>query len=317
MTLPERIEKFRTFIPLATLAVLVLIVGSQSRVFLTLEAQATLMTGTATLFILAAGITFVVMLGSIDLSAQSVASLASIVAASTVASYGYLSILFAIAVGTAFGLLNGIIYVYLKLPSFIATLAMGSVASSAALLLSGMRSVPIAPELRYTVFYWIVGTTFGIPNQIIVELCVLVLSLLIERYSLFGRWSRAVGSGEPAAFAAGVPVNLVKILAMTLSGTAAGLAGVVIGARLSSGSPTIANEFLLPAVAAIVVGGTAITGGTGTVVYTLIGVLIISVVRVGMTFMSVDIFAQQIVFGLLIVIAAAATIDRKKLPIVK
>jgi ribose transport system permease protein len=112
-------------------------------------------------------------------------------------------------------------------------------------------------------------------------------------------------------------VNLVKILAMTLSGTAAGLAGVVIGARLSSGSPTIANEFLLPAIAAIVVGGTAITGGMGTVVYTLIGVLIISVVRVGMTFMSVNIFAQQIVFGLLIVVAAAATIDRKKLPIVK
>jgi ribose transport system permease protein len=317
MTLPERIEKYRSFIPLGTLVVLVLIVGSQSRVFLTVEAQATLITGTATLFILAAGITFVVMLGSIDLSAQSVASLASIVVASTVASYGYLSILFAIAVGTFFGLLNGIIYVYLKLPSFIATLAMGSVASSAALLLSGMRSVPIAPKLRYTVFYWIVGTTFGIPNQIIVELCVLVLSVLIERYSLFGRWSRAVGSGEPAAFAAGVPVNLVKILAMTLSGTAAGLAGVVIGARLSSGSPTIANEFLLPAVAAIVVGGTAITGGMGTVVYTLIGVLIISVVRVGMTFMSVDIFAQQIVFGLLIVVAAAATIDRKKLPIVK
>jgi ribose transport system permease protein len=317
MTLLERIEKFSVFIPLATLLILVLAVGSQSPVFLTLQAQLTLITDTATLFILAAGITFVVMLGSIDLSAQSVASLASIVVASTVSSYGYLAIGLAIAVGMIFGLLNGLIHVYLKLPSFIATLAMGSVATSAALLLSGMRSVPIPPELRQTVFYWIVGNAFGIPNQIIVGLCVLILGLLIERYSLFGRWSRAVGSGEPAALAAGVPVNRVKILALILSGGAAGLAGVVIGARLSSGSPTIANEFLLPAIAAIVVGGTAITGGTGTVVYTLIGVLIISVVRVGMTFMSVDIFAQQIVFGLLIIMAAAATIDRKKLPIVK
>jgi ribose transport system permease protein len=317
MTLLERIEKFRAFIPLATLVVLVLIVGSRSSVFLTVDALLTLLTGTATLFILALGITFVVMLGSIDLSAQSVASLASVVVASTVSSYGYFSILFAIAVGTAFGLLNGIVHVYLKLPSFITTLAIGSVALSSALLLSGMRSIPIAPELRHTVFYWVVGNTYGIPNQIIVELCVLVFSLLIERYSLFGRWSRAVGSGEPAALAAGVPVNRVKILAMTLSGAAAGLAGVVIGARLSSGSPTIANEFLLPAIAAIVVGGTAITGGTGTVVYTLIGVLIISVVRVGMTFIGVDIFAQQTVFGLLIIVAAAATIDRKKVPIVK
>jgi len=114
-----------------------------------------------------------------------------------------------------------------------------------------------------------------------------------------------------------VPVNRVKVTAMVIAGAFAGLAGVVIGARLAAGSPTIANEFLLPAIAAIVVGGTAITGGMGSVVYTLIGALIISVVRFGMTFMSVDIFAQQIVFGLLIIAAAAATIDRSKMPIIK
>ena len=90
-----------------------------------------------------------------------------------------------------------------------------------------------------------------------------------------------------------------------------------MGARLSSGSPTLANEFLLPAVAAVCVGGTALTGGVGSVLRTLIGALIVSVVRIGMTFINVDPFAQQIVFGAVLVLAVAATIDRSKIPIVK
>jgi ribose transport system permease protein len=310
-------SRVRPFIPLITLIVLAAIVGSVSPVFLAPSSIITLMTDTATLFVLAAGITFVVMLGSIDLSGQSVASLASIVVALSVATLGVFSIPLAIGVGAVLGLANGIAQTELRVPSFIATLAVGGLAASAALLLSGMRSVPIPPEYRDTIFFWIVGETFGLPNQILVGLAVLLIGTFIERYTLFGRWSRAVGSGEPAALAAGVPVKRVKITAMVISGAAAGLAGVVIGARLASGSPTIANEFLLPAIAAVVVGGTAVTGGVGSVAATLVGALIISVVRIGMTFVNVDIFAQQIVFGLLIIVAAAATIDRHKIGVIK
>ena len=315
--LRDRLERHRRLLPLATLLVLVLVVGAKTPAFLTADSLLTLATDTATLFILAAGITFVVILGGIDLSGQSVASLCSIAVAGTAVRLGSASVLFAIGVGAAFGLLNGIVHVALRLPSFIATLAIGSVAASTALLVSGMQRVPFPPELRETTFAWLVGTTGPIPNQILVGGAVLGFSVFLERYTLFGHWSRAVGSGEPAAIVAGVPVKQVKIAAMAVSGGMAGLAGCVIGARLASGSPTVANEFLLPAIAAIVVGGTSITGGMGSVVYTLIGALIISVVRIGMTFMSVDIFAQQIVFGVLIIAAAAATIDRGKLPIVK
>ena len=92
---------------------------------------------------------------------------------------------------------------------------------------------------------------------------------------------------------------------------------MILAGRLSSGSPTLANELLLPAIAAVIVGGTAITGGVGSVWRTLIGALIISVVRIGMTFIGVDIFAQQIVFGLVLILAVAITIDRSKIPIVK
>ena len=311
------LRRFRHLLPFATLVVLVLLVGAITPVFLTVNVLLTLMTDTATLFILAAGITFVIMLGGIDLSGQSIASLASVVLAISIVQLGLAAVPLAIFTGMAFGFVNGLIHVFLKLPSFIATLAMGSVATSGALLLSGQRSVPIPTDLRNDLLQWIIGESYGLPNQILVGIAVLLLGLFIERLTVFGHWSRAVGSGEPVVRATGVPVGRVKVLALVVSGGLAGLAGVVIGARLASGSPTIANEFLLPAIAAVIVGGTAITGGVGTVVYTLIGALIISVVRIGMTFIGVDIFAQQIVFGILIVLAAAATIDRTKLQIVK
>lgn len=317
MTLLGRIGRYRQLLPFMTLVALVLLVGAISPVFLTVNALLTLMTDTATLFILAAGITFVIMLGGIDLSGQSIASLTSVVLAIFIAKIGIAAVPLAILTGMAFGLVNGLIHVVLRLPSFIATLAMGSVATSAALLLSGQRSVPIPAELRNDHLQWVFGVSYGLPNQILVGIAVLLLGLYFERLTVFGHWSRAVGSGEPAVHATGVPVARVKVLALVVSGGLAGLAGVVIGARLASGSPTIANEFLLPAIAAVIVGGTAITGGVGTVVFTLIGALIISVVRIGMTFIGVDIFAQQIVFGILIVLAAAATIDRSKLQIVK
>ena len=108
-----------------------------------------------------------------------------------------------------------------------------------------------------------------------------------------------------------------KTIACVLSGASAGLAGVILAGRLTSGSPTLANQLLVPAIAAVIVGGTAITGGVGSVWRTLIGALIISVVRIGMTFVGVDIFAQQVVFGIMLILAVAVTIDRSMIPIVK
>ena len=117
--------------------------------------------------------------------------------------------------------------------------------------------------------------------------------------------------------ASGIDVDRTKIATYTLSGTMAGVAGVVMAARLGSGSPTLANEFLLPAIACIVVGGTAITGGVGSIWRTFVGALIVQVVRIGMTFMGVSVFAQQIVFGFILVAAVAITMDRAKVLVIK
>ena len=271
---------------------------------------------TAVLFILATGVTFVIMLGGIDLSIQSMASLASVIVALTIARLGYGSFVLAIGVGAIVGLLSGLAHVRLKIPSFIATLAMGGVLFSTALVISHERSITLEDTER-GFQEWITGTVFGIPNVVIIGLIVLVIAHTLQSRTRFGRYSAAIGAGEPAAYASGVKVDRQKIFAFILSSAFAALAGVILAGRLASGSPTLAAELLLPSIAAVVVGGTAITGGVGSIWRTLVGALIISVVRIGMTFLGVNIFAQNIVFGAVLIVAVAITIDRSKIPIVK
>jgi len=309
-------DDLRKWLPLATLAVLVVLVGIVQPSFLEPRTLIELASDTAVLFILAAGVTFVIMLGGIDLSIQSMASLASVIVALTLARLGYASFPLAVAVGAASGLVSGLVHVRLKIPSFIATLAMGGVLLSAALVISKERSITLDEAARAHQT-WITGETLGAPNVIIVGLIVLVSAHILQAHTKFGRYSAAIGAGEPAAYASGVKVGRQKVFAFVLSAAFAALAGVVLAGRLASGSPTLAAELLLPSIAAVVVGGTAITGGVGSIWRTLIGALIISVVRVGMTFLGVNIFAQNIVFGAVLIDAVAITIDRTKIPIVK
>jgi ribose transport system permease protein len=311
-----RTDDLRKWLPLATLAALILMVGIAQPSFLEPATLIELASDTAVLFILATGVTFVIMLGGIDLSIQSMASLASVIVALTVARLGYGSFLLAIVIGAIAGLLSGIVHVRLKIPSFIATLAMGGILFSAALVISKERSITLN-EAGRAYQAWITGQTFGLPNVIFVGLAVLAAAHGVQAHTRFGRYSAAIGAGEPAAYASGVKVGRQKIFAFVLSAAFAALAGVVLAGRLASGSPTLAAELLLPSIAAVVVGGTAITGGAGSVWRTLVGALIISVVRIGMTFLGVNIFAQNIVFGAVLIGAVAVTIDRTKIPIVK
>jgi ribose transport system permease protein len=311
-----RPDDFRKWLPLATLAALILMIGIAQPSFLQPSTLIELASDTAVLFILATGVTFVIMLGGIDLSIQSMASLASVIVALTVARLGYGSFLLAIVIGAIAGFLSGIVHVRLKIPSFIATLAMGGVLFSAALVISKERSITLN-EAGRAYQAWITGQAFGLPNVIFVGLLVLAIAHVLQAHTRFGRYSAAIGAGEPAAYASGVKVGRQKIFAFVLSAAFAALAGVVLAGRLASGSPTLAAELLLPSIAAVVVGGTAITGGVGSVWRTLVGALIISVVRIGMTFLGVNIFAQNIVFGAVLIGAVAVTIDRTKIPIVK
>jgi ribose transport system permease protein len=306
----------RKWVPALTLLVLVIGIGIVEPRFLSANTLLQLASDTVTVFILACGVGFVIMLGGIDLSIQAMASLSSVIIALTIGRLGYASIALALLVGILAGLFGGIAHVKLKIPSFIATLAVSGVLAGAALILSGERSITLGASQR-EYLTWITAAPFGIPAEIFTGAVVLILVHLVQSRTAFGRYSAAIGAGEAAAYTSGVKVDRQKIIAFVLSAGCAALAGIVLAGRLASGSPTLANELLLPAIAAVVVGGTAITGGVGSVWRTLIGALLISVVRTGMTFLGVDIFAQQIVFGIVLVMAVAATIDRSKIPIVK
>jgi ribose transport system permease protein len=306
----------RAAIPIILLLGLVTLIGALRPSFLTADTLLVVMADTATLFILAAGITFVVMLGGIDLSIQAVASLSSVIVAITLSHIGYWAFPATLLVGFITGAFSGVVHVWLRIPSFIVTLATSGLVAAAALLLSQERSITIG-ETGRAYLSWITGRPFGIPSVIVVGAVVAVVGIWLQRYTPFGRYSTAIGAGEAATWASGVKVNRQKVIAYSLSAGLAALAGILLTGRLSSGSPTLANELLLPAIASVVVGGTSITGGAGGIGRTVIGALIISVVRVGMTFVGVDIFAQQIVFGTVLILAVAVTIDRTKILIVK
>lgn len=313
----KNLEILKAQIPLFTLLGLVAVVGLSEPAFFSHNTLLVVIADTTTLFLMSAGATFVILMGGIDLSVQAVASLISVIVATLLPELGFFAILIALLVGGLSGFSGGVAHHYLKIPSFIATLALSGIVASAAFWLSDERQIYIVPELRAQYLAWATGEALGIQSEIIVSLVVLVVLLLIQRRTPFGRFVKAVGSGEQAVIASGIYVPQIKMLAFTLSGIMAGLSGVVFAARMSSGSPTLANEFLLPSIAAIIVGGTALTGGFGSIWRTFLGALIISVVRVGMTFVGISVYAQQIVFGMVLVIAVAITIDRSRITIVK
>ena len=307
----------QTFLPLIVLALLVLLVGGYDPTFFAVNNLLSVTADTMTLFLMASGVTLVIMMGGIDLSIQAVASMTSCILAAYLPRYGVLAIPLAVLGGVVAGFVGGIVSTRLRIPSFIATLAVSGIVISAGYWFSDTRSVNIPAELRDRYLGWAVGDTLGIPHEIWVGAVFLVILSAILQLTPFGRLVRGIGAQERAVMASGIDVNRIKILAFTLSGTMAGIAGIVMAARLGSGSPTLAGEFLLPAIAAIVVGGTAITGGVGSIWRTFVGALIVQVVRIGMTFMGISVFAQQIVFGFILVAAVAITMDRSKVLVIK
>jgi len=309
-------DRQRDLAPFVLLLLLCIGIQSLEPGFASAGTLSVILADMSSLFVLAAGVTFVILLGGIDLSIQSVASLGSVVLAQTLPYAGPAAFLAVLATGLLFGLVSGIVHVRLRVPSFVATLATGGVAAGCALLLAAGRTITIQEGgRRYTA--WLNGSLLGVPAVFWLATAIGVVGFVLLRYTRFGRYSIAVGAGEPAAAAAGIDVNRVKIMAFAASGMLAATAGAILGCRMSSGSPALANQQLLPAIAAVVVGGTAITGGLGGMGRTATGALIIAIVQLGMTFVGVNIFAQQTVFGLMLVAAVAVTIDRSKLDVIK
>lgn len=310
-------ERIKPHFPWITLVVLVLVVGIANPTFFNVAGLVSLASDVVPLFIMALGMTFAIYIGGIDLSAQQLANMVTVIATVYLTQFGITIALICIAVGFLIGAISGFVTTRLFVPSFVSTLAMGFVALSAAKYLSGQRALYMDATLRDESFGWMYERTFNIPNELIIAGVLLALAWFLQSRTSFGRSLKAVGAGELAAVASGLNVNRIKILAFALSGAFAGFAGLMFSVKLSGGDANLANGFLLLAIVAVLVGGTPLTGGVGGVLNTAIGTLIVMVIRAAMVYLEVDATRQQMVFGLILIAAIALTIDRSKLRIVK
>lgn len=310
-------ERIKPHLPWITLLALVLVVGAADANFLRPANLISMMADIVPLFIMALGMTFAIYIGGIDLSAQSMANLITVVATVYLASLGFGVLFLCILVGLLLGALSGYVTTRLFVPSFISTLAVGGICISASQWLSGNRGLNMDAEQRNRLFGWMIGKVGIVPNELIIAVALLLICLFIERRTTLGRVLKAVGAGEMAAAASGVNVARYKILAFAISGALAAMAGFLFSIKLSGGAPAIANGFLLPAIVAVLVGGTPLTGGVGGVLNTAIGTMIVAVIRASMLYLGVEATQQQMVFGLVLIAAIALTIDRSKLRTVK
>ena len=300
--------------PVAVLMVLLAALGSFEPSFLSLYSLSVLAGESSVILLLAVGQTLVILLGGIDLSMAALASLASVLIALVLPSAGPLGLLGVLALTTGIGAAQGFVHARAQIPSFVVTLAGLGLWSGAALFIAH-TTIPVSEG--YEVVGWLEGRTFRVPHAFAFSIAMLLVLMAMLRWLPIGRHLYAIGMGEVAALLSGIRVARVKVIVFALSGLFSGLAGMVMVARTYSGNPTIADSLLLPSIAAVVVGGTAITGGFGSLGRTLVGVLTIAVLRVGIAVVGLDPAYEPIAYGVLVAGAVALTIDRSKTATVK
>ncbi|MFN0119303.1 MAG: ABC transporter permease [Blastocatellia bacterium] len=301
----------RQFGTLSGLIVLSLVLWALTPHFMTVSNLLNVAQQTTLVAIVAVGMTFVIITGGIDLSVGSVLAFAGVVMA-TMLQRGMptaLALLIALATGLIGGLINGALITIGRLPPFIATLGMMSMARGAALVFTEGRPVSGFSES----FRWLAtGDVMRIPAPVLVMLMVYLLAHIVLTRTVLGRYIYAIGGNEEATILSGVNVRLYKTIAYGLCGMLSGLAAILLTARLNSAQPIAGMMYELDAIAATVIGGTSLTGGKGTVIGTLIGALIIGVLRNGLNLLDISSFIQQIVIGVVIIVAVLLDVFVKK-----
>jgi len=252
--------------------------------------------------IIATGMTIVILTGGIDLSVGSVMALSMTFSAGAMLAgvSPWIGILIGLGTGVAAGAINGVLIAYARLPAIIVTLAMMEIPRGLALFYTGGYPQSGLPES----FAWLGrGALLGIQIPIIIMAAVVAAAFVLLTCFPVGRYLYGLGGNEEAVRLSGVRVERYKLLAYVLSGATAALSGLVLSSRLMSGQPNAGLGFELDAIAAVVLGGTAITGGRGSIIGTLIGALTLGVLNNGLNLMGVSPYPQKIVKGLIILLA--------------
>ncbi|MFV8252917.1 ABC transporter permease subunit [Aerococcus urinaeequi] len=293
------------------LIVLIIFVSILSPSFLSLTNLMNLMRQVSTNALIAFGMTFVIITSGIDLSVGSTLALSSAIMAGMIVNGidPLIAMTVSLIAGFVLGAVNGLLITKGKLVPFIATLATMTIYRGATLVLTDGKPITGLDETFIFQFMGR-GYFFGIPFPIVITLVVFALLFVLLHKMSFGRKTFAIGGNEKASFIAGVKSNKIKIFVYSISGVLASLAGIILTSRLNSAQPTAGESYEMDAIASVVLGGTSMSGGKGRIFGTLIGALIIGTLNNGLNLLGVSTFYQQIVKGIVIIIAVL--IDRRK-----
>ena len=305
-----KFDKFRSLILLIIFAAIISVLSPD---FLTKGNLLNVLRQTSVNAIIAAGMTFVILTGGIDLSVGSILGFSGAIAASLISGGTniWLALLAALVIGAIGGIINGLIITKGKVQPFIATLAMMILLRGMTMVFTSGKAIPVSGAHVSAIFRKLgAGTVLSIPVPIIIMAIIFVVCYFILTQTQFGRHIYAVGGNEEASLLSGVNITKIKITAYAISGVLAAIAGIIVTSRLSSAQPRAGDGYELDAIAAVVLGGTSLVGGKGTIVGTIIGALIIGILDNALNLMDVQSYYQSIAKAIVILIAVL--LDKKE-----
>ena len=304
------LSKFQSIIGLVIFSIIISFLSDR---FMTGSNMFNVLRQTSVNAIIAVGMTFVILTGGIDLSVGATFAYSGAVAAYLVGSgqHPLVAVMAALLVGLAIGVTNGIIISKGKLQPFIVTLATMTIFRGATLVFTDGKPISAGYEANAEFFANIGnGYLMGIPNPILIMVVVIGVAYFILKHTTIGRYVYAMGGNEEATKLSGISVHKVKLFAYGMSGMLAALAGIIITSRLSSAQPTAGTGYELDAIAAVVLGGTSLSGGIGSVLGTIVGALIIGILNNALNLLNVSPYYQLLAKGFVILIAVL--LDRKE-----
>jgi ribose transport system permease protein len=298
--------------PFLAMLLVALLVAATTSNFLDRGNLSNLILQVSIVAIIAIGSTMVIFTGGIDLSPGSMIALMTVVFASSIKLWGVpfpLAILFVLLIGIGLGLLNGVLTAYVRIPSFIVTLAGLSMFRGVAFMFNNGSPVFQVSPLLEPIFY---GTLVGIPLPLFYLIALYAIAFWFLRWTAIGRSIYAVGGNPNAARLSGIDVRRIQLIAFTLAGLTAAMGAILMAARLNSGSPNYGVGLELSAIAAAVIGGASLAGGRGNILNTVIGAMTIVIVQNGLNLNAVPTSAQNVITGAIILLAVGIDMWRSE-----
>lgn len=302
-------------LPAGLLIALVIVIGINDASFLTADSLLLIAAQSAPVVIFAVGLTPVILLGAIDLSIGALASLCSVLFVLATPSLGVFGIVVVIGFAAILGAIVGWTHAVAQVPSFVVTLGALGLYSGLALVLSDARDQPMGAGA--SAFEYLTGFLASIPVTFVVAVCIAAAAAAVLHKTTLGRAVYAIGSAEAASIMSGLSPTRARTLAFAFCSACAATASAFLVSGTGFSSPTLADGYLLYGIAAVLVGGTAISGGVGSVARSVLGGLVVTVVLAGLVIVGIDPKVSDLVFGAVIIVVVSVTTNRRKLTSVK